>query len=79
MQLFIICNVANVQYDNEVFHGIITQIAQNQYKIKCLVPTKIKGMYKFEPEDHVVWYEKEQILASVSAPTLVNSRGFYKF
>ncbi|GBN50482.1 hypothetical protein AVEN_160423-1 [Araneus ventricosus] len=31
-----------VQYDNEEFQGLITEIANEQYQIKCLVSTKIK-------------------------------------
>ncbi|GBN21804.1 hypothetical protein AVEN_116802-1 [Araneus ventricosus] len=68
-----------VQYDNEEFQGLITEIANEQYQIKCLVPTKIKGMFKFQSVEHAVWYKREKIVSTALAPTLLNSRGFYKF
>ena len=67
-----------VVYDMVTYYGLILEIENNNYQIRCLKLAEGGQAYKFEPERDAVWYKKEDIVKTMSnVPSLIHSRGVY--
>lgn len=71
--------VGHVQYDNVEFHDLITEMLEEQYQIKCIVPNQMKGIFNFESDEYVIGIKKKNIIQTAAGPILLKSQEFYKF
>ena len=69
----------NVEYESAYYHGLILDVKEGQYQIRCLKLGASRKAFVFEPEEDTIWYTKEQIKSHMKTePTLLNARGMYK-
>ena len=69
----------NVEYESDIYHGLILNVKNDQYQIRCLKKAATGTTFTFEPERDTIWYTSGQIKSSMEVePMLLNARGMYK-
>ena len=64
----------NVEYESAYYHGLILDVKEDQYQIRCLKLGASRKAFVFEPEEDTIWYTKEQIKSHMKTePTLLNA------
>ena len=70
-----------VAYEGSHFPGIVEEVKHNDIKVSCMtpIPSKImKTLWKWPEQADKCWYSIENIVAIISTPILLGSRGKYK-
>lgn len=69
-----------VNYEGTLYPGEITKIdGIDQITVNVMEESKIKGYFRWPKSPDAIPYKREEIIKCISAPVVVNSRGYFKF
>ncbi|KAG5876659.1 hypothetical protein JTB14_029391 [Gonioctena quinquepunctata] len=62
-------------YENKYFPGQVIDRDKTKFFIKAM--ERIGIHWRWPTIEDVIWYEEDEIVSRISAPRLINKRGFY--
>lgn len=65
-----------VLYEEQHFPGVIENSNKNEFEVSTMT-FSTGNTYKWPEKPDKMWYQRKDIVESISPPVLINKRGFY--